>query len=61
MQSEIYVLHSSSELGRLHINHQVYKQAAQNRLIWAPVHFPDGPKAMLDVAGADGELAGRFS
>lgn len=51
-----YILDGSTELGRLRINHQLYKDSAAGRLIWAPLDFSEGERNLLDVAGADGKM-----
>lgn len=44
----------SSDIGRLTIFHLGFKQADEGTLVFAPVDFSTGPRAVLDVGTADG-------
>ncbi|KAL1593217.1 hypothetical protein SLS60_010825 [Paraconiothyrium brasiliense] len=50
-----YILHSDDEITHLTLQHQVVKDALNNRLVLAPIDFSSGSLTILDSCTADGK------
>ncbi|KAJ4351511.1 uncharacterized protein N0V89_006854 [Didymosphaeria variabile] len=49
-----YILHSNDEITRLTLQHQIVKDALNNRLVLASINFSSGPRTILNSCTADG-------